>query len=128
MGYEKQRRPIADRTGSPYQTKADLLTTVSSRATVYTLALADANSVQRITGATGRAFTIPPNSDVAFPIGTWVDFVQDGAGAITITAGVGVTLQKLATKTLVTGGAGAVARARKVLTDTWVVSGDLTAA
>jgi hypothetical protein len=47
----------------------------------------------RCTNASAIALTVPPNSSVAFPIGTMVPFSQGGAGAVTATAGVGVTLR-----------------------------------
>jgi hypothetical protein len=38
------------------------------------------------------ALTIPPNSSVAYGIGTQINIMQLGAGQVTITAGAGVTL------------------------------------
>lgn len=92
--------------------------------TAYTAALANANSYIRFTGATAVAFTIPPNSSVAFPIGTEINGIQAGAGIITVTAGAGVTLNAFGgIKT--TAGQWASFTAKNVATDTWDVVGKL---
>lgn len=46
-----------------------------------------------LTGATARTVTIPPNSDVAFRVGTQISFKQNGTGLLTFAAGGGVTLE-----------------------------------
>jgi hypothetical protein len=60
--------------------------------TSYTLVLADAGKDVRCTNASAITLTVPPNSSVAFPIGTLIPFSQGGAGAVTATAGTGVTV------------------------------------
>lgn len=57
-----------------------------------TLALTDAGALQRHTGASAHALTIPPNASVAFPIGTVIPLRAYGAGFLTVTRGAGVTL------------------------------------
>ena len=57
----------------------------------YTLALADAGKVIEINSGSDENVTIPPNSGVAFPLGTQVVVVRLGAGAVVITEGSGVT-------------------------------------
>lgn len=93
----------------------------------YTLALTDAEGTVTMTKGSANALTIPPNSSVAFPIGTRVTAVQLGAGATTVTAGAGVTLRYLATATLVMAQYSTVSLV-KIATNTWAVSGDLVAA
>lgn len=62
--------------------------TLQSKTANYSTAATDANSVIRLTGSTGRTFTIT-NTLTA---GQRIDFVQDGSGQITFAAGSGVTL------------------------------------
>lgn len=61
--------------------------------TTYTLVLTDAGKDVRCTNASAITLTVPPNSSVAFSVGTVILFSQGGAGAVTATAGVGVTLR-----------------------------------
>lgn len=61
--------------------------------TAYTLALSDIGKDIRCTNAAAITLTVPPNSAVAFPVGTWLLFSQGGAGVVTATAGAGVTLR-----------------------------------
>jgi hypothetical protein len=76
--------------------------------------------------AAAIALTIPPNSSVAFGIGTQINIMQLGAGQVTITAGAGVTLRSAGSK-LKTNAQYAVATCCKIATDTWVVVGNLSA-
>ncbi len=57
----------------------------------YTFALTDAGKMVRGNSASGIAWTIPPNSAVAFPVGTAIVVRNLGAGTVTITRGSGVT-------------------------------------
>ncbi len=57
----------------------------------YTLVLADAGKVIEINSGSSENVTIPPNSGVAFPLGTQVVVVRLGADAVVITEGSGVT-------------------------------------
>lgn len=57
----------------------------------YTLVLTDAGKVIEINSGSSENVTIPPNSSVAFPIGTQIVVVRLGAGAVVITEGSGVT-------------------------------------
>jgi len=57
-----------------------------------TLALTDAGKLLRHTSAIGHALTIPPNSSVAFSIGTVIPVRVFGLGAVLLTRGSGVTL------------------------------------
>lgn len=87
--------------------------------TSYTLVLGDAGKDVRCTNAAAITLTVPPNSSVAFPIGTMIPFSQGGAGAVTATAGAGVTVNAA-------NGAATTAQydarvLEKVGTDTWRV-------
>lgn len=58
----------------------------------YTLALTDRGGKVRMNVASANTVTVPPNSAVAFPIGTQIIIRQVGTGQTTIVAGSGVTL------------------------------------
>jgi hypothetical protein len=87
--------------------------------TSYTLVLTDNGKDVRCTNAAAVTLTVPPNSSVAFPVGSVVLFSQGGAGAVTATAGVGVTLRAAngAATTAIYAGRGL----EKTDTDTWRV-------
>ena len=57
----------------------------------YTLVLADAGKVIEINSGSSENVTIPPNSSVAFPLGTQIVIVRLGSGAVVIVEGSGVT-------------------------------------
>jgi hypothetical protein len=97
--------------------------------TAYTLVLGDAGRLIEMSNAAANAVTVPPNSTVAFPIGTAIDIVQTGAGVTTITPGAGVTINyysptSAATRTIKAQWAGATLIKRA--TNTWVLIGNLT--
>ena len=94
--------------------------------TTYTTVLADDGKLVTCDNAAAIALTIPPNGTVAYGIGTQINIMQLGAGQVTITAGVGVTLRSAGTK-LKTKEQYAVATCCKIATDTWVVVGNLAA-
>lgn len=115
---------IGDVTG--LQTALDALprlaTTTQSGS--YTLALADAGTAVETTSATGVNITVPPNSSVAFPVGTVVELLQYGAGQITVVAGAGVTIRTASS--LTSRAQYSLLSLRKRATDEWVLSGDST--
>jgi hypothetical protein len=94
--------------------------------TSYTTVLTDDGKLITCDNAASIALTIPPNSSVAYGIGTQINIMQLGAGTVTITAGAGVTLQSAGSK-LKTDAQYAVATCAKIATDTWVVVGNLKA-
>jgi hypothetical protein len=94
--------------------------------TSYTAALGDDGDLVTLDNASAITFTVPPNSSVAFGIGTQINVMQLGAGQVTITAGAGVTLRSAGSR-LKTNGQYAVATCCKIATDTWVVIGNLAA-
>lgn len=87
--------------------------------------IADANGVIEFTNAGAITFTIPTNASVPFPIGTFIELHQAGAGAITPTPAGGVTLD-VRSGFSDTAGQFAIAAVRKVATNTWRLTGDLT--
>lgn len=60
--------------------------------TAYTFALADAGRIVETTGADPVTVTIPAEASVAFPVGTIIQVVQAGAGALSVEAAAGVLL------------------------------------
>jgi len=69
--------------------------------TAYTLVIGDEYlEGVRMTNASANTLTIPPNADVALPVGTKVFITQGGAGSTTIAAGAGVTINAPSTVTL----------------------------
>ncbi len=90
----------------------------------YTLVLTDAAKQIQITSAAATNLTVPPNSSVAFPVGTTVSLLQAGAGQVTIAPGAGVTLRSAAG--LKVAAQWGIAEIQKIATDEWVAYGRLT--
>jgi hypothetical protein len=90
------------------------------------LALTDANKKLRATHATEPInYTVPPNTDVAFPIGTYIIIEMTGVAQVAVVAGSGVTIT-LATK-LKVNGQGTSAVLLKENTDLWSFQGSVKA-
>lgn len=94
--------------------------------TTYTFVLADDGKIITMNNAASITATIPPNSSVAFGIGTQLNIFQYGAGTVTITAGAGVTLYSDGSK-FKTNAQYAIATAVKIATNIWAVCGNLKA-
>jgi len=92
----------------------------------YTTVLADDGKLITVSNASANTLTIPPNSSVAYGIGTQINIAQLGAGTVTITAGAGVTLNSDGAK-LKLNAQYAVATCVKTDTNTWFVVGNLKA-
>lgn len=117
-------------------TMAALLAAVTGPATIatktasYTLVLADASTILEMNSASAQTFTIPPNSSVAFPIGTTVELVRIGTGAVTIAPGAGVTIpnsiQPAGTASRTITSQYGSASLYKRSTDVWVLTGALS--
>ena len=60
--------------------------------TTYTFVLADNGQMVTANNASAQTYTIPPNSDVAFPDGAQINVIQIGAGQVTFAQGSGVTI------------------------------------
>jgi hypothetical protein len=99
---------------------------LNTQVTSYTLVLADANKVVGIDSASAVNLTIPSNAAVPFPIGTYIGIRQAGAGQITVVAGGGVTLNSRGA-VFKMAGQYAHGGVRKVATNTWELTGDITA-
>lgn len=91
--------------------------------TSYTLVLTDQAKTVTMNNAASNTLTIPTNASVAFPTGTAIVVRQIGAGATTVTADTGVTLDGTSA-----GSATASARYKamvitKMDTNTWYIDG-----
>jgi hypothetical protein len=100
-------------------------TEINAQVASYTLVLADKNKLVEISNASANTLTVPPNSSVAFPIGSTITILQTGAGQCTLTAGAGVTVNGTPGLKLRTTWSSATLIKRA--TDTWVALGDMVA-
>ena len=95
--------------------------------TTYTTVLADAGKI--ITSSNGSAvtITIPPNSSVAYPIGSSLTIVSIGAGLTSVTEGSGVLINSTGADpdVPVLRAQHSSATAIKTATNTWQVVGDI---
>lgn len=87
--------------------------------TPYTLELLDANAYKPMSHTSTLTINIPDNATVAFPIGTVITFEQRGAGQLTISGNLGVTVYG----NNESAGQYFVIQAIKTDTDTWVLIG-----
>jgi hypothetical protein len=99
--------------------------TINAQSASYTLVLTDAGKLVSVSNASANTLTVPPNSSVAFPVGTTLLVKQAGAGQTTVAAGSGVTVNSRGTA-LKLAGQYAYATLVKVATDTWDLTGDIT--
>lgn len=105
--------------------KADKdLSIVEATSASTTLILSYSSKMVKINNGSANSLIVPPNSSVAFPVGTQISLVQTGAGQTTISGGSGVT---------VNSSSGLKFRAQwssvtlvKIDTNVWVAIGDLT--
>nr|WP_324128882.1 hypothetical protein [Aeromicrobium sp.] len=114
---------------TPTQVRADLdaipAQINAQTGTSYTLVLADAGKFVTMSNASASTLTVPPNSSVAFPVGTVIEGAQLGAGQVTLTPGSGVTINGTpGLKIAAQYGSYALV---KTATDTWLAVGRLAA-
>jgi len=102
----------------------DTVITANDQSGAYVVVLSDAGKSIDVTSTGATTVTVPPNSSVAFPIGTVIEIAQLGGGQITVTAGSGVTVNSPGSLVRTRVQYSAVSL-RKLSTDTWILSGDL---
>ena len=102
------------------------LNTNAQVGTTYTLALTDDGKIVEMNNASANTLTVPPNSSVAFPVGSQILVLQTGAGQTTLAAGAGVTINSK-DGNLKLSAQWCAATLIKRASDTWVVVGDLSA-
>jgi hypothetical protein len=95
---------------------------INTQTASYTLVLTDAGKTVEMNVASANTLTVPPNSSVPFPLNTYLNIVQYGAGLTTLTQGSGVTIRSR--NGLKMGGQYAAATLYKRGADEWVASGD----
>lgn len=100
------------------------ITNVSS--TTYTLGSADVGKALIMNNASATTLTIPLDSTYNFVIGETFVIVQKGAGTVTVSATVGVTLRSL-NSYVKTSGQYAEAKLTKISSNEWLLSGNLKA-
>jgi hypothetical protein len=101
-------------------------TTISQKTSSYTLAaLTERDSMIEMNSASATTLTVPTNATVAWPVGTSIDILRVGAGAVDVAAASGVTIN--ATPGLKLRAQWSSATLIKRATDTWVLVGDLSA-
>lgn len=91
----------------------------------HTLALTDAYNGVDVNSATGKNVTVPPNSSVAFPIGTEILVAQYGAGQVTFVEGSGVEIRSSGGKLKLIGQYSAATLVKRA-TDEWYLFGEIT--
>lgn len=115
IGSDDMRDLVVSAFGAPTDTKSTSFTSTDTT---------DEGLTHEFTSATGVTWTIPPNSSVAYRIGTVIQACQYGAGQITIAAGAGVTIRTASS--LTSRAQYSTIGVRKRATDEWVAFGDLT--
>ncbi|WP_222929962.1 hypothetical protein [Gordonia sp. OPL2] len=102
---------------------AQVVAVRSVTGTTDTLVLADQGKAIECSNAAAITLTVPPNSSVAFPVGTVIEVLQVGGGQVTVAAGSGVTINNAGS--LSTRAQWSVLTLRKRGTDTWLLAGDM---
>lgn len=92
--------------------------------TTDTLVAGDEDGIVECTNSSAVTVTIPPNADVAFSVGAFIEIHQAGTGTVTISPGSGVTLQSRGS-VFDTAGQYAICGIRKMATNTWRLTGDI---
>ena len=92
--------------------------------TTYTFVAADAGKLVTSSNGSAQTITIPPNSSVAFAIGTQIIVQNIGSGNATLAQGSGVTIQSKDSNKEIDGQF-AAATCIKTATDTWSLIGAL---
>lgn len=108
------------------KTKLDTLSnvmTISTYTADHILVLGNASSYVRMDLSVDGAVTVPPNSDVAFAVGTSIQIRAAGSGLVSVLAGSGVTVNT--PETLNLRKQHSTASLIKVATDEWDLVGDL---
>jgi len=107
--------------------KSDITRTINPQTgTSYTFVLADAGKICEFANGSAVTVTVPPNSSVAFPVGTQIEVTQTGAGKVTFAQGSGVTITSLASYKAIAGQYASATLYQRA-TDTWQLSGSLIA-
>jgi len=104
-----------------------LLPSVSAKTDSYQVAVADANTVITVTHANAKIVTIPLNATAAVPVGAVIEVIGLGAGAVSLDAVAGVTLNGIDGGICALSAQYSTGWLRKIGTDAWIVSGGVGA-
>lgn len=100
---------------------------VVAKTASYTLALNQIGEYHELDHAsTAIVVTVPPNADVAFAIGDYIEFDREGAAECSFAAGAGVTIKSVDSK-LKLNKVNSTATLTKKATNVWKLAGDLKA-
>ena len=96
--------------------------------TGYTTVLGDNGKLITLSNASAITATIPPNSSVAYPVGAQLNFVQLGAGQVTVQGGSGVTVVSTGTTASAPKLRAQYSSATAIQTsaNNWLVAGDIS--
>lgn len=94
--------------------------------TTYTFVAADAGKLVTASNGSAQTYTVPPNSGVAFDVGTAITVIGIGAGKVTLAQGSGVTINSKDSEKAIDGQHASVTLI-KTATDTWQLIGALQA-
>ena len=102
-------------------------TTVDSKTADYTLVLTDRDKMIEVNSSSALTISIPTDASVNFPIGTSIDLLRVGSGAVTIAAATPATTTLNHTPGNKLRAQWSSATLFKRAANTWVLMGDLTA-
>ena len=105
---------------------ATAMIAINAQTASYTAVLTDDGKLVTMSNASANTFTVPPNSSVAFGIGTQLNIAQLSTGQTSVVAGAGVTINSDGAK-LTLNAQYAVATVVKTGTDEWFAVGNLKA-
>jgi YD repeat-containing protein len=94
--------------------------------TTYTLVLGDSGKLVTLNNASAITLTIPPHSSVAFPAQAEIDIAQLGAGQVTVSPGVGVTILSVSSNTHLSARYAGATLKQTATQDTWLLIGSLS--
>lgn len=95
--------------------------------TAYTPDENDVGSLMLFQSASPTTLTIPPDASLRLPVGATLSAMQGGAGAVTIAAGAGVTLNRVDGYQAKTWKRWATVHLYKIAENVWVLGGELAA-
>lgn len=118
-------KPVSTAQQAEIDASANLTATNAQTGTTYTYVLADRRRVTTLSNAGAITATVPPNSSVAYAVGTVLKSTQTGAGQVTFAQGAGVTINTPTGRNLKTRAQNSVVYLIKTGTDSWYAFGDL---
>lgn len=115
---------VNDSTTDVHAQYAKRVADINARTDSYTLALSDSGRLLEMRKNSPQTITVPNNTSVAFPVGTKIDILQTGTGAVTVVGASGVTINSAGAKTRINS-QWESAVLLKQATNTWVLTGSL---